>query len=51
MDVNCKCKAEGLIQRALAWKLGIGLETLSKIENGRDNLQVIIKAEEYLNEE
>ena len=53
MDVFCKRKAEGLTQRELARKLGIGLETLSKIENGHENLRtkVKMKIEEYLNEE
>lgn len=43
MDVYCKRKAEGLTQRELARKLGIGLETLSKIENGHDNLRTKVK--------
>lgn len=53
MDVYCKRKAEGLTQRALAWKLGIGLETLRKIENGHEILRtkVKMKIDEYLNEE
>ncbi|WP_205729341.1 helix-turn-helix domain-containing protein [Exiguobacterium mexicanum] len=53
MDVYCKRKAEGLTQRALARKLGIGLETLSKIENGHENLRIKVKMkiDEYLNEE
>ncbi|MBM7704179.1 helix-turn-helix domain-containing protein [Metabacillus iocasae] len=53
MDVFCKRKAEGLTQRELARKLGIGLETLSKIENGHENLRtkVKMKIEEYLNKE
>lgn len=53
MDVFCKRKAEGLTQRELAQKLGIGLETLSKIENGHENLRtkVKMKIDEYLNEE
>lgn len=53
MDVYCKRKAEGLTQRELSRKLGIGLETLSKIENGHENLRtkVKMKIDEYLNEE
>lgn len=53
MDVYCKRKAEGLTQRELARKLGIGLETLSKIENGHEILRtkVKMKIDEYLNEE
>jgi DNA-binding XRE family transcriptional regulator len=53
MDVYVKRKAEGLTQRELARKLGIGLETLSKIENGHENLRtnVKLKIDEYLNEE
>ncbi|KKC55565.1 transcriptional regulator, y4mF family [Bacillus sp. UMTAT18] len=53
MDVYCKRKAEGLTQKELARKLGIGLETLSKIENGHQNLRtkVKMKIDEYLNEE
>ncbi|EJS45940.1 hypothetical protein ICE_05350 [Bacillus cereus BAG1X1-2] len=31
MDVYCKRKAEGLTQRELAQKLGISLETLSRL--------------------
>ncbi|RBP04956.1 helix-turn-helix transcriptional regulator [Rossellomorea aquimaris] len=53
MDVFCKRKAEGLTQRELSRKLGIGLETLSKIENGHENLRtkVKMKIDEYLNED
>jgi transcriptional regulator with XRE-family HTH domain len=53
MDVYCKRKAEGLTQRALAKKLGIGRETLSKIENGHKNLRTAVKKkiDDYLNEE
>jgi DNA-binding XRE family transcriptional regulator len=53
MDVFIKRKAEGLTQRELAGKLGIGLETLSKIENGHENLRtkVKMKIDDYLNEE
>ena len=53
MDVYCKRKAEGLTQKDLARKLGIGLETLSKIENGHENLRTKVKKkiEDYLNEE
>jgi DNA-binding XRE family transcriptional regulator len=53
MDVYVKRKAEGLTQRELAQKLGIGLETLSKIENGHENLRskVKMKIDDYLNEE
>lgn len=53
MDVYCKRKAEGLTQRELSRKLGIGLETLSKIENGHENLsrQVKIKVINFLNNE
>ncbi|MFC7395063.1 helix-turn-helix domain-containing protein [Scopulibacillus cellulosilyticus] len=53
MDVYVKRKAEGLTQRELARKLGVGLETLSKIENGHENLRtkVKMKTDEYLNEE
>lgn len=53
MDVYCKRKAEGLTQKELAQKLGIGLETLAKIENGHKNLRtkVKMKIDEYLNEE
>ncbi len=53
MDVYCKRKAEGLTQKELARKLGIGLETLSKIENGHENLRtkVKLKIKVYLNEE
>jgi DNA-binding XRE family transcriptional regulator len=53
MDVYCKRKAEGLTQKELARKLGIGLETLSKIENGHENLRtnVKLKIDDYLNEE
>ncbi|MEI5902838.1 helix-turn-helix transcriptional regulator [Bacillus paranthracis] len=53
MDVFCKRKAEGQTQRELARKLGIGLETLSKIENGHENLRtkVKMKIDEYLNKE
>jgi DNA-binding XRE family transcriptional regulator len=53
MDVYCKRKAEGLTQRELARKLGIGLETLSKIENGHENLssKVKIKIFDFLNNE
>ncbi|MEW4308045.1 helix-turn-helix domain-containing protein [Rossellomorea marisflavi] len=50
MDVYCKRKAEGLTQKDLALKLGIGLDTLSKIENGNENLRtkVKMKIDEYL---
>ncbi|MFZ3591521.1 helix-turn-helix domain-containing protein [Bacillus sp. DJP31] len=50
MDVYVKRKAEGLTQRGLARKLGIGLETLSKIENGHEKLSYKVgnKIEEYL---
>lgn len=53
MDVYCKRKAEGLKQKDLAKKLGVGLETLSKIENGHENLRskVKMKIDDYLNEE
>jgi DNA-binding XRE family transcriptional regulator len=53
IDVYCKRKAEGLTQRELARKLGIGLETLAKIENGHENLRtkVKMKINDYLNEE
>ncbi|WDH82646.1 helix-turn-helix transcriptional regulator [Paenibacillus urinalis] len=53
MDVYCKRKAEGLTQKELALKLGIGLETLSKIENGHENLRTKVKKKikDYLNEE
>ncbi|MFD2703590.1 multiprotein-bridging factor 1 family protein [Paenibacillus shunpengii] len=53
MDVYVKRKAEGLTQRELARKLGIGLETLSKIENGHENLRTKVrrKMEHYLNED
>lgn len=53
MDVYVKRKAEGLTQRELARKLGIGLETLSKIENGHEKLRtkVKMKIDDYLNEE
>ena len=53
MDVYCKRKAEALTQRELAQKLGIGLETLSKIENGHENLRTKVKKkiDDYLNEE
>lgn len=53
MEVFCKRKADGLTQKELARKLGVGLETLSKIENGHENLRtkVKMKIEEYLNEE
>jgi len=53
MNVYLKRKAEGLTQRELARKLGIGQETLSKIENGHDNLQakVKMKIDDYLNED
>ena len=53
MDVYVKRKAEGLTQRELARKLGIGLETLSKIENGHENLRTKVKKkiDDYLNEE
>ncbi|MGO0715566.1 helix-turn-helix domain-containing protein [Bacillus subtilis] len=53
MDVFCKRKAEGLTQRELARKLGIGLETLSKIEKGHENLssKVKIKIFNFLNNE
>jgi DNA-binding XRE family transcriptional regulator len=52
MEVYVKRKAEGLTQKELAQKLGIGLETLSKIENGYKNLSknVKIKIEGYLND-
>ena len=43
IDVYVKRKAEGLTQRDLAKKLGIGLETLSKIENGHENLRAKVK--------
>jgi DNA-binding XRE family transcriptional regulator len=51
MDVYEMRKEEGLTQRELAHKLGIGLETLSKIENGHENLRTKVrqKIEEYLN--
>ncbi|WP_169525637.1 helix-turn-helix domain-containing protein [Pseudalkalibacillus hwajinpoensis] len=50
-DVYMKRKAEGCTQRELALKLGICLETLSKIENGHENLRtkVKMKIEHYLN--
>jgi transcriptional regulator with XRE-family HTH domain len=53
MDVYCKRKAEGLTQKELARKLGIGLEILSKIENGHENLRtkVKMKIDDYLTEE
>ncbi len=53
MDVYCKRKAEGLTQRELARKLGIGLETLTKIENSYENLctKVKMKIDDYLNED
>ncbi|OUA54986.1 helix-turn-helix domain-containing protein [Bacillus thuringiensis] len=53
MDVYCKRKAEGLTQRELARKPGIGIETLSKIENGHENLRtkVKMKIDDYLNKE
>ncbi|MED3627244.1 helix-turn-helix domain-containing protein [Bacillus subtilis] len=53
MDVYCKRKAEGLTQRELSRKLGIGLETLSKVENGHENLRTKVKKKinDYLNEE
>jgi transcriptional regulator with XRE-family HTH domain len=43
-------KAEGLTQRELSQKLGISLDTLSKIENGHGNLsyKVKTKIKEYL---
>jgi ribosome-binding protein aMBF1 (putative translation factor) len=50
MDVYSKRKAEGLTQRELARKIGIGLETLSKIENGHEKLSYKVrnKIEDYL---
>lgn len=53
MEVYVKRKAEGLTQRELARKLGIGLETLSKIEKGHENLssKVKIKIFDFLNNE
>ena len=51
VDLYCKRKAEGLTQKELAWKLGIGVETLSKIENGHQNLRTNVKVENYLNDE
>ena len=52
-DLYCKRKAEGLTQRELARKLGIGIETLSEIENGHQNLRtkIKVKIDEYLNGE
>lgn len=52
-ELFCKRKAEGLTQKELARKLGIGVETLSKVENGHKNLRTKTKekVEEYLNEE
>jgi DNA-binding XRE family transcriptional regulator len=52
MDVFVKRKAEGLSQRELAKRLGIGVETLSRIENGHDNLSRKVKSKiyEYLND-
>ncbi|RSC65934.1 XRE family transcriptional regulator [Bacillus sp. (in: firmicutes)] len=44
MDVYCKRKALGLTQRELAKKLGISLDTLSKIEKGHENLRAKVKA-------
>lgn len=51
MDVYDMRKEEGLTQRELAQKLGIGLATLSKVENGHENLRTKVrqKLEEYLN--
>jgi ribosome-binding protein aMBF1 (putative translation factor) len=43
MDVYVKRKAEGLTQRELARKLGISLDTLSKIEKCHVNLQSKVK--------
>ncbi|MDR4408958.1 helix-turn-helix transcriptional regulator [Bacillus anthracis] len=53
MDVYCKRKAEGLTQWELAKKLGISLDTLSKIEKGHEKLRTKVKAiiDDYLNEE
>lgn len=53
LELFCKRKAEGLTQKELARKLGIGVETLSKVENGHENLRTKVKKiiEEYLNEE
>lgn len=53
MEVCFKQKVEGLTQRELARKLGIGLEALAKIENDHKNLLTIVKKkiEVYLNEE
>ena len=53
LDLYCKRKAEGLTQKELARKLGIGVETLSKVENGHRNLRATVskKIEEYLDEE
>lgn len=53
MDVYVKRKAEGLTQRELAKKLGISLDTLSKIEKGHENLRTKVKTiiDDYLNDE
>jgi DNA-binding XRE family transcriptional regulator len=50
MDVYEMRKEEGLTQRDLAQKLGVGLETLSRIENGHENLRTKVrqKIEAYL---
>ncbi|KON87950.1 hypothetical protein AF332_14690 [Sporosarcina globispora] len=53
MDVYCKRKAEGQTQRDLAKKLGISLDTLSKIEKGHEKLPNKVKTiiDDYLYEE
>jgi DNA-binding XRE family transcriptional regulator len=52
-DLYCKRKAEGLTQKELARELGIGLDTLSKIEKGHENLRTKVKViiDDYLHEE
>lgn len=52
MEVYVKRKAEELTQKELARKLGIGLETLSKIEKGHEKLRdkVRKKIKDYLDD-